>query len=131
MNNLLINETKSSPYISFDNKENILKIKGQSYPENAAKFYDPLFKWLDDFFADQLNDKIIVDINLIYLNTSSSKIMINFFNLLEDEYKKGKKITINWSCDKDNEIAFECGEEFKEDLTLPFNLIQYSENSNG
>jgi hypothetical protein len=42
---------------------------------------------------------------------------------LEAAHQTGKRIAIRWYYDKENETAFECAEEFKEDLSLPFAII--------
>jgi len=45
------------------------------------------------------------------------------FDLLEQGVIEGRKISVKWICDKQNEFAIECGEEFKEDLNeLPFSV---------
>ncbi len=50
---------------------------------------------------------------------------MTILDLLEAEVEKGKDISVLWLCDKDNETAIECGEEFKEDLgSLPFEIVR-------
>ena len=39
MRELYIEKTKSTPEVRFDPQNNKLAINGQSYPENAFKFY--------------------------------------------------------------------------------------------
>lgn len=41
---LCIDGSKSTPQIDFNPETNQLRIKGQSYPENAYKFYEPIFQ---------------------------------------------------------------------------------------
>ena len=125
MENLVIEATKSSPYIHFDAVKNILEIRGESYPEYAAKFYAPVFQWLETYLDSMDPKSIEIKLEVIYFNSSSSKILMNFFDKLESAAKNGKQITINWFYHEDNEAALECGEEFMEDLsTVAFNLIE-------
>ena len=42
---------------------------------------------------------------------------------MQETNNNNKKITINWHYDIDNDSARECGEEFKEDVKLPFNIL--------
>ena len=127
MENLVIEATKSSPYIHFNAEKNILVIKGESYPEYAAKFYAPVFQWLESYLISMNPDSIEVKLEVIYFNSSSSKILMNFFDRLETAAQNGKNITINWIYHEDNEAALECGEEFMEDLTtVSFNLVETS-----
>lgn len=125
MNNLLIEKAQSTPTINFDVLTNILKISGESFPENTAKFYAPVLEWLKEYVEQLDSDtEVIMEFNIIYFNSSTSKIFMTIFDMLESAVENGKKICINWRYDEKNETALECGEEFKEDLdVLPFNLI--------
>ncbi|MBF0565833.1 MAG: DUF1987 domain-containing protein [Nitrospirae bacterium] len=122
---LAIDATKSTPGIYFDQEKNILEIKGESYPENTSEFYGPFFKWLDMRLDELQDESFTVDIELIYFNSSSSKILMNLFERLEKYAEMGKNIDVNWIYDKKDESSLEYGEEFKEDLTtLKFNLVE-------
>ena len=52
MRELYIEKTKSTPEVRFDPQNNKLAINGQSYPENAFKFYEPIFTWLEEYLQD-------------------------------------------------------------------------------
>ncbi len=123
MDNLSIEATKSTPSIFFDAKNNLLEMTGESYPENPVAFYSPILEWLKSYL-EQLKQPATLDMTLEYLNTSSSKTMMRILDIIEKAFKEGKEITINWHYDKENEAAQECGLEFKEDLELPFNIIE-------
>jgi hypothetical protein len=59
---------------------------------------------------------------IIYFNSSSSKLFFDLFDLLEENMDKSK-IAVNWIYDKENESALETGEEFIEDFEdLQINL---------
>ena len=125
MQNLIIEKTKSTPDIIFEAASGVLQIKGESFPENAAKFYTPILQWLRQFLNNTLNETVF-EFEIVYFNSSTSKVFMTIFDMLEKEVKKGKRIVVNWRCDQQNEIAIECGEEFKEDISdLPFNIIVF------
>ena len=125
MESLAIEATKSSPHIHFDAENHILEIKGESYPENAAKFYTPIFSWLEAYIEELEDNVATVNLEINYINSSSSKILMNFFDMLEEAVETGKKILVNWHYHEDNDTALECGEEFQEDLNrLQFNLVK-------
>ncbi|MBF0501165.1 MAG: DUF1987 domain-containing protein [Candidatus Riflebacteria bacterium] len=120
-----IDSTKSTPRIFFDEGKNVLEITGESYPENTSEFYDPFFKWLNKHLDGLHDECFTVSIELIYFNSSSSKILMNLFDRLETNVEGGKNIVVNWIYDKENESSLEYGEEFKEDMTsLKFNLVK-------
>lgn len=125
MERLIIEDTKATPYIDFDPKTNIMHIKGQSYPENAFKFYEPILKWVDEYLRQSKNEiSVEIEFRLPYINSSSSKCIIMLLDKFQAGYDEGKNIIINWHYDEDNESSLECAEEFKEDLSLPFNIIK-------
>lgn len=121
---LIIQETKSTPGIYFDTEQNLLQIKGQSYPENAFAFYQPVFDWVNEYL-EQLSDQTIIEIQLAfpYINTSSTKCLMVLLDRFDQAFSEGKQIKINWYCNEENENELECAEEFKEDLNLPFEII--------
>ncbi len=70
-----------------------------------------------------------IDMEIIYFNSSSSKALMNLFDLFEEAAQSGKQIQINWRYHEENDTALECGEEFKEDLeAVEFNLVKISED---
>ncbi|MBF0516014.1 MAG: DUF1987 domain-containing protein [Nitrospirae bacterium] len=117
--------TKSTPHINFDPKEKTFNIVGESFPENAAAFYTPVFAWLKEFFDSPYDSPIVFNIELIYFNSSSSKALMSFFTMLEKAAASGKEITVNWRYHTDNDTAHESGEEFMEDAPgLAFNIVE-------
>jgi len=120
MNTLQIDATKYTPFIRLD-PDGILEISGKSYPENTFEFYQPLLEWLEEYFQNPAK-KTILNMEIIYFNSSSSKLFFDLFDLFEENQKK-TDLTINWIYDKENETALEAGEEFQEDFeTLHIHL---------
>lgn len=125
MEKLNIPATKSSPEINFDAQTNILSITGESYPENTTQFYESMFKWLDKYIGNLQTQEVVLNIELIYFNSSSSKVLMDLFDTLEEASADNKNITVNWLYDEDNEASLEYGEEFAEDIeSLTFNLVE-------
>ncbi len=125
MENLNIEATKYTPEIIFD-KSGKLSIKGKSYPENTFEFYAPVMGWIKLYFlidtlpklhfsTDSLSKELTLDMEIIYFNSSSSKLFFDLFDVFE-ENKENFDITINWLYDEDNESAREAGEDFIEDF---------------
>ena len=129
MNKLHIEATKSSPAVAFDAETDLLKISGESYPENAAAFYAPVFTWLKEYLHLAKPGKSIrVEMNVPYFNSSTSKVFLNLFDLLEAEAGKGTAVEVNWLYEEDNDTAQECGEDFQEEMqAMTFNLVEIAE----
>lgn len=124
MDDLKIEATKSTPYVHCNALEGVLEIKGKSYPENAAKFYAPVFEWVKSYIGSGSPLIIQVTLEIIYLNSSSSKALLNLLDILDLAAGAGKKVIVDWRYHEEDETALECGEEFKEDLeSVAFNLV--------
>ncbi|HMV43283.1 MAG TPA: DUF1987 domain-containing protein [Leptospiraceae bacterium] len=123
MENLKLEKTKTTPKVDFDAKLNTLSITGEVYPEDAEKFFKPIFEWLNRYLA-QLHHKCIVSFNLKYFNTASSGRISQFLETLEKAYKKGKDINIHWYYEPENDVLEEVAEEFREIVTIPFQIIE-------
>lgn len=127
MNPLCIPATKSSPSVDFDPKGGRLTIKGESYPENCGRFYDALFTGLGEYLAWKDAPPLLVDMEIIYFNSSTSKTFMDLFDMLDEAVQDGKSVEVVWHYHEENEIALECGEEFQEDVSvLPFHLREFS-----
>jgi len=124
MERFYIPGTKTTPEVLFDPAEGRLAITGQSYPENAFKFYEPLLAWVDGYLAGMSRETLVaIELQLPYINTSSTKCFMLLLEKLDDAHRAGKQVRIRWYYDADNESELECAEEFKEDLELPFELV--------
>lgn len=124
MEALIIEKTQSTPYVYFNQATNQLIIKGESFPENSAKFYAPVLEWLREYVAALGSEKVTMQFEIVYFNSSTSKVFMTIFDMLQAEAEKGKNVSVLWLCDRENETAVECGEEFKEDLDrLPFEIV--------
>ena len=123
MENLIIKETKYTPEVNFNTSAGILNIKGNSYPENTLEFYDPILNLMENFFTKTKNKDIVLNIQIVYFNSSSSRVFFEIFDLIED-FSSKLNFTINWIYESDNEGVLEIGEDFKEDFKkLNFNII--------
>lgn len=124
MTNLIIEKTVSTPAIEFNYDARKLMVSGESFPENAAKFYEPVMNWIKEYLKLVGEEETKVEFEIIYFNSSTSKIFMTIFNILDEEVRNGKNIKVDWIASEDNDIAIECGEEFKEDLEfVPFNIV--------
>ena len=125
MKKLVLHQTRSTPAIVLDPDLHVHAIRGESYPENTTKFYQPVFDWLGGYLPQVNGTEVVFDFEIVYFNSSSSKTLMDLFELLDDAAKAGKRVVVNWRYDRDNETAKECGEEFREDVAaLRFNLVE-------
>ncbi len=125
---LKIEGAKHTPYICFDPEKHQLEITGESYPENTSEFFGRIFDWLNEYLAGINDETVTVNVKLYYFNSSSSKILMDFFTILDDAAADGKNIVANWFYEADLEEGLEYGEDFQEDIeSMKFNLIEIEE----
>ena len=122
-----IKATKSSPGIIFNRGKNILSMTGESYPENSFQFFSPVFEWLNKEFRKL--EKMELHVFIKYMNSSSTKCMLDILDILSDAAAGGCDIRVQWYYEKGNDRAKELAEEFKEDFNIPFDIIAAEDNS--
>lgn len=120
-----IPKTASTPQISFDPDRLKLYISGESYPENSFEFYAPIIQWVKEALAESAG--LTLDINISYMNSSSTKCMLDLLDLLEEAHQNGAAVSIIWHFDKKNPRLLDLAEEFKEEVTLPFSIVEHSD----
>jgi len=84
----------------------VLAIKGKSYPENTFEFYAPVMKWLEEYIAFSPRCKTVLNMEIIYFNSSSSKFFFDFFDVIEEAVGRDFEIEINWIYDVDVRKSF-------------------------
>jgi hypothetical protein len=93
MKNLIIEPVQDSPYypeVNFDATTGICELKGESYMEEAYKFYTPLLNWLKEF-AISGGKPIVFNVKLTYFNTNSSRLLLDMFDILKKSEDSGNK----------------------------------------
>jgi hypothetical protein len=120
-----IQQTVSTPLVSYEPGGRVLAISGESYPENSFEFYAPIAQWVKAALADP--EGLTLDINVSYMNSSSTKCMLDLLDLFEDAYGRGAAVSITWRYDRENPRSLDLAEEFKEEVTLPFANVELEE----
>ncbi len=119
---LYLNKSRYTPEVVFNHENGLLEITGSSYPENAFEFFQPLKDWVRGYIAE-IGSDITLNLKLDYLNSSSTKFLLDLLVLLEGYSRDRHQVEINWYYEEDDEDLLEIGQEFAEDCEIPFNLI--------
>jgi hypothetical protein len=124
MDILKINGRKDTPYVCFDEETGIFEISGRSLPEDAIKFYSPILKWIEEYVR---SPRVVNTLNFkfMYINTASSKKVIEIISLFVKHISPPKQLNINWYYKRDDEEQREEGEDYSEMVNYPFNFIEY------
>jgi len=112
--------TELTPAVRYDSTTGELLLEGESYPENVATFYGPIRDWIRQATAEKLPLRVVFSLD--YLNTSSTKALLDLFYELDAYFQKGGPADIVWRYRAGVEVMKEAGAELGEDLHLPFRL---------
>ena len=112
-----------TPVVEFSSNGKLL-LKGRSIPENSIEFYKPLIEWLESY-SQSPNSTTVLNVQLEYFNTSSSKCILDVFKKLESV--SGSEITVKWHYEEDDEDMLEAGEDYEAIIDLPFEMIEVEE----
>ncbi len=120
----LIEQTRVTPLVDYNNGERILRISGRSSPENPLMFYQRLMDFVDEF-ASSIEPVLTVNVSMEYFNTSSTKCLFNLFKKMNEVQRElGKVVVINWYYEDWDDDMLEIGEDFSYGLDMEFNLIE-------
>lgn len=124
MEPLIIGAKEESPGINFDPANGKFLIFGKSFPEEARKFFDPIFLWLEEYIQNP-NEETLFEIRLEYFNSASSTMMLEiFYNLEKIITDAKKKIIISWNYLEVDDDMLESGKEYEELIKIPFKFCE-------
>jgi hypothetical protein len=109
MERYFVEATKMTPQIELDLDKKVYSLTGNSRPENPMQFYKQMFDWLNSYF-ESATEKMTFEVKMDYFNTSTSKILLDLFELFE-KYAESKDIHVIWYYQSDDEEMQEAGEE--------------------
>lgn len=130
MKNLIIDPIQDSPYypaVNFDALTGICEIRGESYMEEAYKFYTPLLSWLKEFTISE-SKPMTFNVKLTYFNTNSSRLLLDIFDILKKSEDSGNTVKLNWYYETDDPDIMDEVEDFEIETGLHIHLIPIDES---
>jgi hypothetical protein len=114
---LFVAATSTSPEVDFRFSAHTLKLKGESYPENAAAFYGDIITRLRAWLGTLEQERqVTVDVALTYFNSSSTKMLFALFDALNAAAENGVRVVLNWHHDVDDDTIEEFGAELHDEF---------------
>ena len=129
MENIALTSSPTTPYfpeVNFDVNKGTCEISGESYMEETYKFYLPLINWIKDFI-NNIKRPIELNIKLIYLNTSSTKCVLDMLEILKDYEDEGGKVKVKWYYDKSDPDMVDEVEDFEAESGIKIELIEFEQ----
>jgi len=113
-----------TPLVNFNSDAGKLELKGRSIPENSIEFYNPVFKWIDDYSLSP-KEETELHIQLEYFNTSSSKCLLDILKKLQTLHQNNRtKAKVYWYYEEDDEDMLEAGDDYQAIIRVPFEMVK-------
>ena len=123
----IVEKTKKTPSIIFDQSLGKLEVSGYSLPSNSLEFYTPLFNLVRSYIV---NPQPVTEIvfNVEYFNTSSSKIFLHLLLEFEILIGMGKDVSVIWYVDEEDSDMYEAGLTYQSSIKIPIKIQQLSDS---
>jgi len=120
------NETNTLPKINYDEMAGTVKIEGRSISSDAEIYFNEFLPYFEDCIKRKPMD-LILNLDLEYFNTKTSKILMSFFNIAKTVENEGFTIKVNWYFEEGDEDMEDAGGDYESLTKLDFNIIQKPE----
>jgi hypothetical protein len=127
MDTLIIKQQDNTIGVVLDKEKKIFSFEGRSLPENTVKFFEPVIKWIEAYKNDPA-DETYINMNFIYFNTSSAKMILEVLELFDEIKKTGKDVKIIWHYMEGDYDIREAGEEYESMVSIPFEYVEHPED---
>jgi hypothetical protein len=109
-------------------KDGLLEFSGRSIPEDPIKLFAPVLEWIEEYIKNPPASTTI-NLKFEYINTSSSKHLLNILETLNKRYdKKANNMNINWSYEIGDDDMYELGKFIESMIEIPMNYIEVEES---
>ena len=121
---ILIEKTKKTPFVNFTGGS--LTLQGRSIPENPTLFYRPLIEWVENYVLTPF-EFTKVEINMEYINTASTKLLVDILKTLGEYYQEGNDMMVDWYYEEGDEDMLDIGLIIESIIKTPFTFIETEE----
>ncbi len=114
--------TKDSPRISLNPETGECEITGRSFPEDCNRVYDPVLDWLEEYKEASV-DHLRFRFDLDYISSTSYIFLLKIILKLKELEPAGKKTSITWNYESDDEDIRIAGEKFIKATGMEIDLV--------
>lgn len=123
---LSIKGTSQYPEVLLDKKKGLVSFSGNSLPEDAKGFFEPIMSWIDDYIKEP-SEETTVSFKMTYYNTPSSKIIFQILKKFEKAHQEGLKVKVLWLSPDDDPDMRDAGVDYSENVKIPFEFKSYKD----
>ena len=125
MESLNIQGSYRNPTLILDVENGIIEIKGRSILENHHKYFSTFIESVKQYL-DNPQPNTIVNINLEYFDSRSSKVLIIFLKTLDKLYNTSNKVVVNWYYESDDADIEDMINDYQQFLNTKINPVVIS-----
>lgn len=118
MKDLIIEPTRKTPELLFKSTGELF-MSGISLPQNVIDFFMPVFSWLEQL-KDRAPQRITFTIDLVYLDTSSTKAILSMLKLLKRMVPGEDQLEVVWRYEHGDMDMLDQGEVLQRTTKIPF-----------
>jgi|SRR5690554_77972 len=107
--------TESTLEVDLNSDSGKFIFKGESRPENAVTYFEPILKWLKEYYelSKTSSVNVLVDFDLEYFNSTSYKYILDIFKILKEiSLIENMTLEIIWKYDAMDLDILESGNDF-------------------
>ncbi|HAS45148.1 MAG TPA: hypothetical protein DCS93_31990 [Microscillaceae bacterium] len=114
----------ASPQVLLNALSGNCSISGNSYLEDAKRFYQPILDWINKYTYEQ-RGALTWDIKLNYFNSSSKKSLAILLKKLYKYQLQGGVVEVNWYCPLDDDELVEEIDHLMDISRVKINVLMF------
>jgi hypothetical protein len=123
---LSIKGTSQYPEVLLDKRVGKIEFSGNSLPEDAKAFFEPIIDWIDKYIDSPLQETVL-NFKMSYYNTPSSKIIFQLLKKFEKVHGQKTMVKVLWHYPDDDIDMRDAGTDYSENVKIPFELKPFKE----
>ena len=127
MDALILEKGKDTFGVTLDKENKKFLFEGRSIPENSVAFFKPIVEWLEEYAKSPV-DETIVNMDFVYFNTSTAKLILDVLSVFDKVKKAGNEVKVIWHYMEEDYDILEAGEEYATMVSIPFEYIEHPES---
>lgn len=116
---LIIEATRTTLGVEFFYSKGLLRLSGDSFPENAADFFQPLLQWVKDYVG-AAHEQTKVEFRVKYFNTSSSRYIFQIMEILHGFEGQGNPVQVVWISHGQDDDMLDTWRELMDELEMAY-----------
>jgi hypothetical protein len=116
-----IEKTNNSPGVYLSIEENVFEISGNAFSDSINEVFSDILDWVDGNIP-KLQSELECIFSLNVFNSVTYKNILNILHKFEVFNKNGKKISVIWYYNADDDDMYDLAMDMKELYNIPFEI---------